>query len=274
MDAMKKTVSLALLSCLFLAIPLAFPQATKNPEFEVASVKPTPGNPTYIRLDPKPERFVAEHVPLKVLIGYAYGLQGWQIVGGPGWAESVRDNPKWDVEAKPPAPATTAEMRLMVQALLADRFRLRVHKETRPGKGYSLVTAGRRQALKESVAECPIPPTALNTCGGVYNFGGNIAPREVGERASMAQLVEELSRVLGTVVQDNTGLTGVYDFTLQWKPESDQPGVGDGRFPYSGDPNASSLFQALQDQLGLKLQAAKVPLDILVIDSAERASEN
>ena len=75
----------------------------KRIEFEVASVKPTLGDPTYARLNPKPERFVAEYTSLHVLVGYAYGLQSWQIEGGPGWAESRRENPKWDVEAKPAA---------------------------------------------------------------------------------------------------------------------------------------------------------------------------
>jgi uncharacterized protein (TIGR03435 family) len=87
-------------------------------------------------------------------------------------------------------------------------------------------------------------------------------------------LIVELSRALGTVVDDSTGLTGRYDFTLAWKPSEGEPGMGDGRFPYSGDPNAPTLFQALQDQLGLKLQSKRVPLDILVIDSAQPASAN
>jgi uncharacterized protein (TIGR03435 family) len=252
--------------------PVLMAQAQKRVEFEVASVKPTPGNPTYVRIEAKPERFVAEHVSLKVLIAYAYGVMNWQIEGGPPWADAIRENPKWDVEAKPAAAATGGDMRRMVQSLLADRFQLRAHQEKRQGNGYSLVIAGKTSRLKESGPGDCAPSS--DTCGGVYNFGGNIAPKEVAERASIAQLIVELSRTLGTVVEDNTALNGLYDFTLTWKPGDGEPGVGDGRFPYSGDPNAPTLFEALQDQLGLKLERKKVALDVLVIDGAEPASEN
>jgi len=163
-------------------------------------------------------------------------------------------------------------MRLMVQTLLAERFQLRVHLETKQLPGYSLVVAKNGPRLKESVRDdCPSP---AGTCGGVYNFGGGISPREVGERASMAQLAQELSTVLGRTVQDNTGLAGLYDFTLAWRPDENQPGVGGGRVPYAGDANAPSLFEAVQDQLRLKLEANRVPVEILVIDHVEMPSEN
>lgn len=236
-------------------------------EFEVASIRPSAGTPNYVRLSPEPEGLTGENIPVKTLMAFAYNVQKFQILGGPGWIDAFPKN-TYHIQAKATRPVTTAELRLMAQSLLADRFKLAVHQATQDLPGYALVVArGGAKLPAAKASECPPKPT---TCGGVYNFGGAINPREVAERASMAQLAEELSFILGKVVVDETGETGLHDFTLQWKPDADQKGY---RY-YSGDPNSPEIFTAIQEQLGLKLEARKVPSPTITIEHVEEPSDN
>ena len=238
-------------------------------EFDTASIKPGDSSANFLRLSPEPSRFIAQNVPVDVLMAFAYDVRRYQITGGPSWIRSRGDN--FNIDARPSrSPMATSQMRLMVQALLADRFQLVVKRESKTSAGFSLVVARDGHRMKE-----PAPGDCLpgrTTCGGVYNFGGSVAPREVGERATMAQLADELSFVLGNVVIDRTGLNGRYDFTLQWRPD-------EGRLPsavrgVAGNPDSPSIFTAIQEQIGLRLVAEQVPTEFITVERVERPSED
>jgi len=191
------------------------------------------------------------------LISIAYGIQVQNIKGGPDW---VRESPRFDVEAKAENPSATEEqLLLMLRNLLADRFQLRLHRETVERTGYALVQAKSGLKLKESSGDGK---------GGLRITGANIFKPDAierknldqntmtGQRTSMPQLANALSNLPdnGPVI-DQTGLQGFYDFKLTWEP-------------------GESLSSVLQQQLGLKLEARKVPVELMVIDSAEKPSEN
>jgi uncharacterized protein (TIGR03435 family) len=161
----------------------------------------------------------------------------------------------------------------MIQALLADRFKLQFHRETKELPTYVLVVAKGGPKFHESeVVEGPDKPkgTRMSMNGrGQFNL----------ERAPMAALANQLAQVLGRSVIDKTGLPGNYDFELKWTPDESTPGmarmaVGDGPPPPSDAGAGTSIFTALQDELGLKLESTKGPVEILVIERAQKASEN
>jgi bla regulator protein blaR1 len=267
------------------------------PTFDVASVKPNKAGGMGMRIWVQPGgRFQADNVSLKSLIKMAYGVQDFQISGAPPWL----DSDKYDIEAKANAPSevemnkmTDAQRdesfernKLMVQALLADRFKLTLHKESKDAPIYVLVVAKNGPKLKEATAEEMAPPDpndAPKPPGAKVRMPGRGIRMGRGDLTATAArvsfLAEVLSNQVGRTVVDKTGLTGNYDFSLKWTPDQNQGqmfggpgGPGDGLPP--PDPNGPSIFTALQEQLGLKLESQKGPVDLLVIDHAEKASEN
>jgi uncharacterized protein (TIGR03435 family) len=226
--------------------------------------------------------YVAVNVPLRLLIADAYiGNQPGasdRVVGGPAWVQTAR----YDITAKaardfrPTPPGPPAEMLLMVRALLEDRFKLKVHREPRALPAYELVVARPGAAgLRKSDVDCD----ALFAAGQVTRPEAGIRPRcgvsngpvgptgETGLIAggfSMSQFAQFLQRV-GRPVIDKTGLTGRYDFDLAFAPMA--PSTPDT----PPDPSRPTIFIALEDQLGLKLQSTNGPLDVIVIDSIEPA---
>jgi len=272
--------------------------------FEVASVKPSnpdPSNPLSalpLILPSGAGRITASNTPLKNLVLGAYELQEFQLAGGPSWLTSR----KWDIQAKAENPAATQkEMMAMLRKLLADRFQLKTHMETREvPTGFLVVARGDGKLgpkLKESTAKCPSPeeisekarealskgdPSALQALlGGAecsimpVTNGGNLS-NGMGmalKGQPISTLVGMLTQMTGKPIQDRTGLTGRYDFELTFDPEVlmrlvAQLGINvpAGSLPPS---NAPSLLTALQEQLGLKLENDKAPGQVLVIDSAE-----
>jgi uncharacterized protein (TIGR03435 family) len=240
-----------------------FGQAVSAPAFEVASVKPlgsTPVPGSAIGLFTYPGgRIVALNYSLKNLIHDAYDLEDYQIVGGPGW---VNDD-YYDIEAKPPASSESSswvpanfktppnpEMRKMLQTLLAERFQLKVHSETRKGSVLALVIAKGGPKLKA--------PTVTKQPFVIFGQGSIL----IGQNATMAQLSERLRTILKRKVLDQTGLTAHFDFQLNYADDNPQP------------DKTSSVFRALQDQLGLKLETQPGSTDVLVIDHAEKPSGN
>jgi len=201
---------------------------------------------------------------VKDLIETAYDVRSFQIEGGPKWADAT----KYDVDARPgtrpqgaaaPPPGWT-NVRLKVQALLKERFQLQLHRDTRTLPIYSLAIA------KSGVKSSPLSATQSR------NRGINAGPGTMlGEAATMPQLAYKLSRLLGRPVIDNTALEGNYDFKLEWTPDSGPPAPDGQPLATSAGP---SLFSAIQQQLGLRLEATKGPVDILVIDRVEKPSEN
>ena len=196
---------------------------------------------------------------LKDMIETAYDVRLFQILGGPSWAGVTR----YDVTATGGANQSRTgwtEVRLKVQAMLKDRFRLQLHRETRILPVYSLV-----------VAKGGIKPDGLSATSGP-NRGINAGKGTMlGEATSMANLAYKLSRLLDRPVVNNTGLEGNYDFKLEWTPDVEPAAPNSGIVE---TPIGPSLFSALQQQLGLRLEATKGPVDILVIDHADRPTEN
>ncbi len=194
------------------------------------------------------------NVTLKTLIALAHEVEDYRISGGPGWITSAR----YDVDAKPAAPVDAGQARLMLQALLGERFGLRVHHETTPVPGYRLV---------------------VEKSGKLRNSDGEregfevVSPGEIRGPATMAMLVYALKAVLGSPVADATGLTGKYEIELKWKSDSSAaaasavPGVTTASEP------ELTIFTAIRQQLGLGLKAGKVPVDMIVVDGAMRKPE-
>jgi uncharacterized protein (TIGR03435 family) len=246
-------------------------------QFEVASVKPnkTADPNSSLRLQPG-GRIVATNVALRLLIRNLYNVQADQIVGGPPWIESER----FDIEAKadreypPQADAPAPELLAMMRNLLADRFKLVVHRESREMPVYLLVMArddktlgpqmrrvdvdcaaeaARAMAALRGGAPPPAKPDTMPPCGMRMRPGDVIA-----RGTTPQQLARNLSQFVGRAVVDRTGLDGAFDIDLQWSPEQ------------TADASGPSIFTAVQEQLGLKLDSQRIPVDVLVIDRVER----
>ena len=256
----------------------------ENLAFEVASVKPNTSGDGRVMLGVQPGgRFTATNVPLRMLLRQAYDVQDFQVVGGPDWLASDR----FDVIAKAPEGEITFElMRPMLRTLLAERFKLRVHNETREMPVYDLVKARSDGTLGPNLT--PSTVDCATALGGRQGGGPPPAPPQPGQRVDcgfiiglgrmsvggmpIEQLARDLSPMVGRVVLDKTGLTGNYSYELTYAPEQlggGPPPLLNGA-PPTFDPNLPSIFTALQEQLGLKLDSARGPVEVLVIDRAER----
>lgn len=258
------------------------------PQFEVATVKPSKPGDEDRNLMMSPGRFTMQNMPVKELIRFAYGLKSEnQLSGVPAWAA----NDRLDIEAKEsesqaqtidklPGEQRMAQVRLMAQSLLAERFGLKISHESQELPVYVLVVA--KNGPKLTPATPPPPPPAENGkpsdpprktgMQGIRSHG----PGELqGLSATIGLLVDVLSRQPGLgdrLVLDQTGLTGHYDWTLKWAPDM----ATDPANPAApaGDPSLPSLFTAVQEQLGLKLESQKAPVDVVVIDRIEKPSPN
>ena len=273
------------------------------PTFEVASIKPNHSGDRGVRIGNSPGRFTATNVTPKMLIEFAYNIKDPQLSGGPSWITSER----YDIDAKVPEGPDNAlklggefmdmheqRRRQMVQSLLADRFKLTITRETKDLPVYELVVAKGGPKFHETTVPPPDPnaaPTSPEPPRPGQPFRGRGIRMAFGRGqldmngAPMNAFASALSDQLGRNVLDKTGLKGNYDLSLQWTPEEGQgrmfggaPGGPDGR-PASDSappPDASgpSIFTAIQEQLGLKLESAKGPVETLVIASIERPSEN
>jgi uncharacterized protein (TIGR03435 family) len=230
--------------------------AQAQTEFEVASIRPhvdSPDSRGMVGVKISGPRWTAVNNTLANLVAYAFDLRDQPVTGGPGWASSER----FDVAAKAPGDGelTHEKARVMLQTLLTDRFHLKFHRATEEVLQYALVVAKGGPKLKESAADA------------VYTIRMTMLPdrmlRLTGVSTLMSQLAMQLKGSAGRRVTDRTGLTGTYDFTLDYLPGVD-----------AENSDGPSLFTALQEQLGLKLESIKAPLESIVIDSAEKPSEN
>jgi uncharacterized protein (TIGR03435 family) len=261
-------------------------------EFEVASVKLNKSGGERIALNYSPDGFTAVNVTLRVLVQFAYGpVEETRILGGPDWLNSDR----YDIEAKVGSSIvdelqklTPAQLRIerqrMLQVLLADRFKLTVHHETKELPVYALVIAKNGPKLQESKPGDTYPNgfKAPDGSTGAGLYGGGAGGKLIGQRTDIPTLANVLSRQLGRVVLDKTGLKGSYDFALQWSPDQGQAvtpiGTDGSQQATDNTPSAESsgpsVFAAIQDQLGLKLESQKAPVPVLLIDHAERPAGN
>lgn len=197
------------------------------------------------------------NVDLHAMIGYAYDVRSRQVVGAPDWAEAVR----FDVLAKAPVGDDGGQMRAMVRSLLAERFRLRTHTEQREQPAYTLVfvQAGRMgPQLKPSTANCS---TGLGRACGLNMTSDNRGTTMSGRAVLLRDLAAALAGVVDRAVVDRTGAVSPFDVDLRFTTEGVPGGL-------AGD--APSVFSAVQEQLGLKLEPLRAPVEVLVIESVER----
>lgn len=284
-----------------LSVPLpVLPGVPVDPDltFEVASIKPYDDSSGMMRMMMQPARFEAMGLPLRLLLRQALRVQDYQLVGLPDWANTER----YTIAAKAPDGTPPNAVPAMLVNLLKDRFKLTTHTESREMPAFDLVLArgdGRLgPQFKASSAECqamikeraaagpgrggppPLPGTpggpplfdpAKPPCGSMRTGPGIIG----GGGLPLSQLVQMLSQFAGRPVNDNTKLTGLFDFALTFTTD---PGLGNGPFgpppagapPIAADPNAPNLFTAVQEQLGLRLDSVRTPVDVVVVIRVER----
>jgi uncharacterized protein (TIGR03435 family) len=257
-----------------------------QPKFEVASIKPSHTDGlTTMRVDPG--HFIAD-TTVERLIQNAYRVQSFQIMGGPDWIRSDR----FAIEAKADDGVGRSEMFRMLQSLLEERFQLKTHRETREMPVYALVAArGGPKLPRVDEIGC----RDVDADGLPQWVGGRIAPpvrnvtltpqcgtvgwrllrgaQLLGGRVDMAELVRALSNVLGRSVIDKTGYTGIFDVKLDFAPDESTP-ILPPPPPGALAPGGPSIFSALQQQLGLRLESTRGPAEVMVIDHVERPSAN
>jgi uncharacterized protein (TIGR03435 family) len=238
-----------LLSSLFLHAQ----EKPARPTFEVAAIHPSKPGQQFggIKAMPGGQEYVARNVPVKLILSLIYKIPMRQITGGPGWLESDR----YDIEAKADRSYSLAELHVIMQNLLADEFKLQFHRDIKSGPVYALTVdkSGSKMKPNDSPQDFEIPLK-----GG---RGTTIATRESMEHFCwfLGQMLQRDERP----VIDKTGLAGYYDFTLTFAPE-----------PPGDASEGPTIFEALKQQLGLRLEAQKGPVTYFVIDHVERPAAN
>ena len=266
--------------------------AARNlPKYEVASIKPASSNDGMSRLMLTPDGLNIRGIPLQMVLRQAFGAEDDRIIAAPSWTRSNR----YDIDTKvapEDAPGfeklKEADRQAMLIPVLQERFNLKYHHETRELPMYALVVAKGGPKLTESkTPPPPVPSDAPNLPGAPKT------PMQVGrmmmdpgrieaQGSPMAMLVHLLAPQLGHTVVDKTGLTGRYDYTLQWTPDNAPPPMiggpggpgGSARSEAANDAAPVSLFTAIQEQLGLRLEAEKGNVDVIVIDHLDLPSPN
>jgi uncharacterized protein (TIGR03435 family) len=281
--------AIAVTGILLLAAAWSLFGQSETPKFEVAAIKPATPDPTYFRgIKPVANgRLSVINMPVVLLIQNAYGLQRYQIIGGPKWT----DDDGFNIEAKGETAASRPQVLLMLRSLLEDRFQLRFHRETRELPIYALSVAKngpRLPAPKEGDCvntEDPNRPFPILNgarqppCGSTLVGGGLSKFTMGGGNVPMAEFVRTLAMVLGKPVADHTGITASFDVNLTFArdeliPTFSFPGRGAAP-PIAPNPDGPpGLIAVLQQQLGLKLETSKGPVEVMVIDGVSRPSEN
>jgi len=256
--------------------------ATARPQFDVASIKPSFSN-RIMNVRPLPSRLVAD-ATLQILMQHAYGVQAFQVVGGPGWLSTDR----YEIDATAGAAVRRDQLSLMLQSLLEDRFRLKTHRDIKELPVYALLSdrggfrlpPPREGACVDSAADAAVEwaggrmavpgelPTAKGRCGSVVATLGQLR----GGKVAMSELVRMLSLVLGRSVLDRTGSTTLFDVQLDFVADETTPAMPPP--PPGSGISGISIAQALREQLGLRLEPVKGPVEMIVVDHAERPSAN
>ena len=253
--------------------------AVKVPTYDVVSIRPNKSGPGMMRVSDRGDRYSGTNVQIALLITYAYDLKTADLISGlPGWADSAH----FDIEAKMdeaeivalnklPPEERTAQRRLMMQSLLAERFHLKVRRVRKEVPIYALVIAKGGFKLKDAdpnntYANGIKGPDGTSRPGMMSIRNGQLTAQAI----SISSLAADLSPRVDRIILDKTGLKGKYDISLQWSPDEIASGKQEGTETNSGP----SIFTALQEQLGLKLEATKGPVDTIVIDHVETPSEN
>jgi len=222
--------------------------AQVQPAFEAASIHASRPDQASAKLGLSGDRFSVENCTLSFIIQQAYSLRDFQVVGG---TQSMLDA-RFDIQAKAASPTNDDQLTVMAQALLADRFRLKVHREMRPMAVYALVIAKGGPKLP-----APKPGEARSIESGPPGFMS-------GTNVPISAFIEEYASKVDRPVIDKTNFTGRFDFTLRWTPDN----------AAHADPAFSSIFTEIQSQLGLKFDPQKLPVEVLIIDHVEQPSAN
>jgi bla regulator protein BlaR1 len=261
---------------------------TPRPSFDVASIKPNHEATGLFRIRAEPGMLLADGATVKFLMQFAYHVNDSQISGGPGWIDSEhysidakRDDSSAGARTKLTRDEEGEQLRLMIQSLLADRFKLVLHHETKDLPVYALVVAKNGPKLRESPPspddEAPPGPPTPDGPQARHSFRMNGGGQLSVIAENLDSFADLLSHQLGRPVLNNTGLKGNYDFTLKWTPDRGRglmPGAPPGDAAPPQEESGPTIFTALQEQLGLKLESQKGPVDTLVIDQVERPTEN
>jgi uncharacterized protein (TIGR03435 family) len=247
--------------------PPARMAANANPGFEVATIRPSdPASPGQI-ITLRGAEIITTNVTVHDLINLAYWLHPKQLAGGPAWTESD----KFDLAGKPDAPGqpNIDQMKMMLQKLLADRFQLKFHFEKRDLSVYAIGIAKTGAKITKSQDDPKGFPS--------WSFGRTASGTRLTFRnAPLSQVTAVLQNSMDKPVVDQSGLSERYDFTVTFTPDPAQAALIGGPPPPAADnPDAApDLFTAFQQQLGLKLESTKAPIDVMVIDKVEKPSEN
>lgn len=257
------------------SVGLAFLAALASGQnFEAASVKPSPtgGGRFTLKGGPgtdDPGRITYSNVPLRIVLLKAYDVKNYQLTG-PDWLNTLR----FDITAKIPEGATEEQFRNMLRSLLQARFRLTLHRETKEMPIYELLPGKKGVRIKPAAAISPegeiatalpgvgpdgFPKLSLPSPGVIIETKNGVA-RITGNQVSLAKFCETLTVQAGRPVMDRTNLTGTYSFAVYFTPDGAAP----------SDTPEPNLFAALQEQLGLRLEPARGPVEFLVIDHAEK----
>jgi uncharacterized protein (TIGR03435 family) len=242
-------------------LPRMDPNAT--PGFEVATIKPSKPDQPGKLITVQGNRLRTVNITLSDLIAFAYGVQSKQVIGAPPWAGTD----KFDIEGKPEGEGTPSQEQWkgMLQKLMADRFKLSFHREKKELPVYALSVGKTSPKLTKSQGDPNgLPGLFFTGLGNLHVTNANMA--------DFTNLMQ--SAVLDRPVVDQTGLEGRFDFELNWTPDDSQFQSFGVRIPPPGDNAPPPLYTAIQEQIGLKLDATKAPADVLVIDHVEKPSEN
>jgi len=245
--------------------PLAPMAADANPSFEVATIKPSKPDQPGKYFSVRGRQFSTGNTTLIDMLSFAYGVHAKQIIGLPPWA----DTDKYDVAAQPDAPGAPSDKqwKSMVQKLLTERFKLTFHHDKKDLSVFAITVAKTGSKLTPSQGDPNgLPGNFFRGLGDMVNVNSTLK-----DFAGVMQ-----AAVLDRPVVDQTGITGRFDFTLKWTPDESQfSGMGIKVPPPSDKADAPpSLFTAIQEQIGLKLDPTKAPVDVLVIDHVEKPSDN
>jgi uncharacterized protein (TIGR03435 family) len=222
--------------------------STQPLAFEAASIKPTKAVDNHTTFHSTPGMLTMTGYTLRGLIVEAYNVGSFQVLGGPTWM----DDDRYDIIARAEGPAKWPAIRPLLRTLVDERFKLVVHRDSRPYPGYGLVVT--KKGLRIQPLEGATRSSMNNQNGGVKATG-----------VTMDRLAEWLARRIGAPVSNQTHLAGAFDFTLNF--------TGDERPDPSGT-EMPPIFSALEEQLGLKLELRKLAIEMIVIENAEKASEN
>lgn len=240
------------------------------PQFDVISVKPHKPGEDMMRVQWGQTNYHAENMTVKAIISNVYGVKAWLVFGLPAWAESAH----WDIDAKVSAPdmkvmekLTGEQRREMIGGILKERFGLVVHQETKVQPVFAMSVMPNGPKFKESPEPPPPPEGEKPKPRGMWRMSpGSLSATSMG----MTQIADSLSYFVERTIVDKTGLTGKYDLELKWTPQ-DRANAGTDNGTGDTPP---AIFEALKEQLGLKLTADKAPVPTVVVDTIVQPEAN